>query len=52
MTNFYVLTPEAVLFAEEWDEEIENGKSSFRTVFSAGQDIITAYRTLPNTSSR
>lgn len=50
MTNFYVITSEVVLFGEEWGDELASGSSPFRPLFSAGQDVISAYRTLPSTS--
>ncbi|MBV9570632.1 MAG: hypothetical protein JO056_05250 [Alphaproteobacteria bacterium] len=49
ITSFYVITPEAVLFGEEWDDQLTSGNSPFRPLFSAGQDVISAYRTLPIT---
>jgi hypothetical protein len=51
ITNFFAITPASVLFAEEWDEELATGTSPFRPLFSAGQDLISAYRTLPETST-
>jgi hypothetical protein len=47
MTNFYALTSEAVLFAEDWDEEFTSRKSPFLALYSAAQNLIRAYRMLP-----